>query len=350
MASPHPSPMGAARATLDTWLAAVHGVAAELDLFALLGARAADLEEVAYSLGTRRQPTALFLAVCEGLGLVARHDGAYVLAAAGRAALAGEHGPGLPGTDEARVRAALHAVLVGEPGGAGAEPPRLMPFHRAPRDRAEAAAAYAALERLHAPAAERLATDGGLPTAGLALEVGGQGVYARALRAQGRARRVALLDVAPWAEVAGDGLVRLPDLAALGPERAALVVVAPVLHGEAPSALRARLAALRPYLAPDATVAVVGGFDAAGALLEPAGPPENASWARHSARVSAGRAGERRVLAPLLALAERVAGLPGWYPPVEAVVSVVAAAGCVVERSLPLPDPAAAVLGRLAPA
>ena len=61
--------VGAAQALValatGAWRQAVLAVAARLDLCAMLGAREADLEEVCYSLGTRRHPMRLFLAACE---------------------------------------------------------------------------------------------------------------------------------------------------------------------------------------------------------------------------------------------------------------------------------------------
>src|SRR5687768_6627194 len=101
---------------VDVWWQAVRALAVDGELLAMLGSRAADLEEVAYSLGTQRQPTALWLAACQGLGLVERYGDAYRLGPAGRELLAAADQPQSAPTaepPEARARAALWTALVG---------------------------------------------------------------------------------------------------------------------------------------------------------------------------------------------------------------------------------------------
>src|SRR4051812_27562119 len=97
------------------WRQALLAVAVRLDLCAMLGARDADLEEVCYSLGTRRHPMQLFLAACEGLGLVVARDDAYRLGPLG-AALRDAAGGGLAAwaraTGDVALADALEAALV----------------------------------------------------------------------------------------------------------------------------------------------------------------------------------------------------------------------------------------------
>jgi hypothetical protein len=326
--------------------AALEALALQLDLPALLGSRAADLEEVAYSLGTQRQATALFLAACEGLDLVERHGEAYRLGGRGRSWLVGpppadETGAGPPA--DARVVDALRAALQGSPplaprplsgtAAPAAGSPRaaapIVPFHRAPAAPSAARRAYRALQAAHAEAAAGLAAVLALPDAGTVVEIGGQGMYARALLARAPHLRAAVVEAAPWAQsavalggAAHDPRLRaVPTLAALG-QRAALAVVAHGLHSEPPSALGGRLAALRPYLVPGAAVVALGVFQ-----LQPA-RPFDALWS-------------------LIELAD---GLPGWYPTIETVARAMTEAGYRVTQRLTLAAPYASVVGRLASA
>jgi hypothetical protein len=308
----------------------------------MLGARAADLEEVAYSLGTQRQPTALWLAACQGLGLVERHGDAYRLGPTGRELLAAADQPqSAPTTEpaESHVRDALWAALVGcaptlpptVPAPASTAPllsAPLVPFHCAPRDPPHARRAYRALEWLHAPAADALTAALPLPAAGLVLEVGGQGLYARAILARAPGLHAVVADAESWAlvaadvpqgELAGSRLRAIPTLAALA-DRPTIAVVAQTLHSEGPAALRTRLQAVRPRLRQGATIAVVGAFSL----------------------------GEPDPFAAIVALVELADGLPGWYPPVETVEQAMRAAGIAPSQRLALPAPNAAVVGRVA--
>src|SRR4051812_6731824 len=97
------------------WRQAVLAVAVRLDLCAMLGARDADLEEVCYSLGTRRHPMRLFLGACEGLGLVIARDDAYrlgPLGAALRDAAGGGSAAWARATGDVALADSLEAALV----------------------------------------------------------------------------------------------------------------------------------------------------------------------------------------------------------------------------------------------
>src|SRR4051794_34222869 len=283
------------------WRQAVLAVAGRLELAAMLGARSADLEEVCYSLGIARQPTQLFLAACEGLGLVVEGDGEYCLGPVGHALRASPGGvlaDWAAAAGDSRGAAAgwgaLHLPRLGDAPVAGGSPAPgpaalaalCLPYGHTPA--ADAARAWAALQALHGPAAAALA--GMLPSVpgSLVLESGGQGIYAGAFLARDAQLRAALADVAPWAvagseggPVSADGRVRtLGTLEALGDERAALAVLAQTARALPLGALRAGLTQLASYLAVDPSVVVVGPF----------------------------RSGTGRSLAPLLALLELAAG------------------------------------------
>ncbi|HZR98168.1 MAG TPA: hypothetical protein VFE37_05645 [Chloroflexota bacterium] len=331
----------AALLTLATsgWRQAVLAIALRLDLAAMLGARAADLEEVCYSLGTGRQPTQLFLAACEGLALVAERDGEYRLGPLGqalRASATAALADWTAAAADARVRDAvwdaLHQPRLGEAPattgdtgpGAAAVAALGLPHPAAPP--LDAARARAALQALHGPAAAALAAALPPPRGGLLLESGGQGVYAAACLERDARLQAVLVDLAPWATgdiaggpAGGTGRVRaLAALAALGDERAALAVLAQATRTLPLGTMRTRLGELARYLAPGATLAVVGPF----------------------------RAGAGRPLAPLLALLELAAGGPGWCPTVAQVADAIGAAGLAVTRTLLLPEPAAALLAQ----
>jgi hypothetical protein len=326
------------------WWAALEALALQLDLPALLGSRAADLEEVAYSLGTQRQATALFLAACEGLDLVERHGEVYRLGGRGRSRLVGPSqadDPGAGAPADARVVDALGAALWGSPALAphplsgtaapSAAGPRaaapILPFHRAPAAPSAARRAYLALQEAHAEAAAGLGAVLALPVAGMVVEIGGQAIYARALLARAPHLRAAVAETAPWVHAAaialGDAaddlrLRAIANLDALG-QRAVLALVARTLHSEAPGALRGLLVALRPHLAPGAAVVALGVFQ-----LHPP-RPFDALWS-------------------LIELAD---GLPGWYPTIEAVARAMSEAGYSVTQTLTLAAPHASVVGRL---
>ena len=317
------------------WRQTVLAVAARLDLCAMLGTRAADLEEVCYSLGTQRLPMRYFLAACAGLGLVEERDAAYALGPLGQALLA-EGGAGLAAWAEASsdqaLAAALTAVLV--------EPLLVAPG--APPGATSAVGQWdgASGGALHALAAAALAAELPLEEEGLALEVGGQGVFVRALLARAAGLRgglVADASAAGQATLAGCGqreaavtaasggraiderLVVLPTLEGLEARRAHVAVVVQAADGGGAAALRKRLTDLRPYLAPGAWVAVVGPFLAAGPV---------------------------RPLAPLLALLALAAGRSAWCPPVEVVAEHLRASGYAPTRTLVLPEPDVALLAR----
>lgn len=324
------------------WRQAVVAVAVRLDLAAMLGARAADLEEVCYSLGTSRQATRLFLAICEGLGLVVERESEYRLGPVAHALRAAPYGVVLAdwaaAAADVRVSDALWDALHqprlregpatprGMPPGLAAVRTLGLPYGEAlPADEP---GAWPALQALHGAGAAALAAARPLPPGALVLESGGQGVYARALLSRHERARAVLLDAAPWALPAADGgpagaaarLRTLPALEALGAERAALAVLAQTARTLPLGALRAQLGGLAGYLAEGATVAIVGPF----------------------------RGGAGRPLAPLLALLELAAGGPGWCPPVEQAADAVRAAGFVVMQTLLLPEPDVAVVAHRA--
>jgi hypothetical protein len=331
------------------WRQAALTVAARLDLAAMLGARAADLEEVCYSLGTSRQATHLFLAACEGLGLVVERDDEYRLGPVGHALRRLPEGAVLTGWGAAAADVALsdalwdvlHQPRLGEapPTPGGPAPGRAavsalgLPYGEAPP--ADEARARAAVQALHGAAAAALAAALPLPVSGLVLESGGQGVYARALLGSNDRARAVILDAAPWALGPADGEPAgasatgaggppgtttrqrlLSTLDALGGERATLGVLAQPARTLPLGALRARLGHLASYLAEDATVAVVGPF----------------------------RGGAGRPLAPLLALLELAAGGAGWCLSSGQATDAVRAAGFSVTQTLLLPEPDVAIV------
>jgi hypothetical protein len=319
------------------WRQAVLAVAVRLDLGAMLGARAADLEEVCYSLGTPRQATQLFLAACESLGLVAEREGEYRLGALGDMLRAAAADPLLTewaaaGADP-RVSGALWDLLRGPgrsaPGAtAGAAPGPAgvaalgLPYGEAlPPD---AARARAVLHALHGAGAQALAA-ALPPPAGVVIERGGQGIYARALLERHGPLQIALVEAAPWALDAWDqdrvgAPARPRSVERYGGEPAALAIVAQTTQTVSPGTLGARLRELASSLADRAHLAVVGRF----------------------------RGGVGRPLAPLLALLELAAGGPGWCPTMEQVADAVQAAGFEGAQTLLLPEPDAAILARRA--
>jgi len=321
------------------WRQAILVVAVRLDLAAMFGARSADLEEVCYSLGTPRQATRLFLAACEGLGLVEEDADEYRLGPLGHA-LRAPAGPVLADwtttSAEPRVRGALWDALRGaEPGAARPAPtasPGLaavralgLPYGAAPP--ADVARARAVLDALHGAAAVALAT-ALPPPAGLVVESGGEGVYARALLARDERAQAILVDATLGPAGADDrppgaaARVRtVAALEALGDERAAAAVLAPTTRTLSLGALRTQLGRLRDYVAGGAPVVVVGPFRGGG---------------------------PGRPLAPLLALLELAAGGPGWCPTAEQVADPVRASGLVVMHTLRLPEPDLAIVAQRA--
>jgi hypothetical protein len=221
---PTPLDIGPAQALValatGAWRQAVLAVAVRLDLCAMLGARDADLEEVCYSLGTRRQPMRLFLAACEGVGLVVARDDAFRLGPLGQALRdVGGEGPAAwaRATGDVALADALEAALVepllSEPSAAPWTGPAELPSGPPEPSRGWAAGAPASArglgarlpepgagspagtprpgngagmptaddwEALHAAAAAALAAALPLPAEGLALEIGGRGTFLRA--------------------------------------------------------------------------------------------------------------------------------------------------------------------------
>ncbi len=341
------------------WRQAALAVAARLGLCPMLGARAADLEEVCYSLGTQRLPTRYFLAACAGLGLVEERDEAYRLGPVGRAVLAtggaelaawaGAGGVANRGTGGGASRIADVATSASAGGIADladvlaavlAEPLLVAPGTASRKAPTSAPWDDAALVGLHAPAAAALAAamlgDTAPPAEeGLALEIGGHGIFVRALLARAAGwRGVLVLDgqagaaadhptragtceAACGEDPPGGRLAILPDLAALAAQRAAVAVVAQAVDAGGAAALRGRLGALRPYLAPGARLAVVGPF------LAPAQP---------------------RPLAPLLALLALAAGRSAWCLTLDVVAAQLQASGYAPVGTLVLPEPDVALL------
>jgi hypothetical protein len=276
-----------------------------------------------------------FLAACAGLELVEERAEAYVLGPLGQALLA-EGGAGCAAWAEANgdqeLVDALMAVL--------AEPLLVAPGSEHGTAPTCGRGGGAAWGRLHALAATALAAELPLEDEGLALEVGGQGAFVRALlrRAAGlRGGLVVDASTAGEADLAScgqreategasggrraidDRLVVLPAIEGLGAQRAHTAVVVQAADGGGAAALRGQLADLRPYLAPGARVAVVGPFLAAG----PARP-----------------------LAPLLALLALAAGRSAWCPPVELVAEQLRASGYMPTRTFVLPEPDVALVAR----
>jgi hypothetical protein len=332
------------------WRQAVLAVAARLELCAMLGARSADLEEVCYSLGTPRQATRLFLAACEGLGLVAECDDAYRLGPLG-SALRDPEGAVLAdwsgAAADGRVRDALWAVLragtTGVASGAalGAETGATgelkagreavhalgLPYGDVVFDAEGTRRDSGVIRALHVSAATALAAALPVPDDGLVVEVGGQGVYAAALLARHERLRAAV--VGPDRRVLEEQDVWPPSvaqrarfLAELGDQDesgAAMAVLGQTRRTLSPAALRAELEPLAGWLRGGAAIAVVGPFRLAG---------------------------EARPLAPLLALLELAAGGPGWCPTVSQVADAVGASGLSVSDTLVLPEPDIAVIAR----
>jgi hypothetical protein len=111
----------------------------------------------------------------------------------------------------------------------------------------------------------------------------------------------------------------VPALEALGARRARLALVVHAVDAGGAAVLRARLTAVRDYLAPDARVVVVGGF-------LPAAPG--------------------RPLAPLLGLAALASGRAAWCPLAAAVAEHLWASGYELTETLVLPEPDVALLAR----
>jgi len=294
-----------------TWSQVVLATVRRLDLIALLGARAADLEEVCYSLGTQRYPTLLLLTACEGLGLVQHRDDAYVLGPLTRP-IYEAHGATLAdwaeATAERRRCDALVAALRGDP--PPAEPGLASPA--------------LGLSGLHATAAAALAAHLAVPAGGLAVELGGQGIFAAPLLARAPELRVAIPGSEPGALDAVERLgqperVRLVESTDLERERAQLAIVAQLHPAEGRAALWGHLQRARTYLSDGAALAVVGPF-----LTQDAG---------------------RRPTAPLLALAALAADRAAWCPTLDAVAERVQAAGFARVEIVLLPEPDAAAIG-----